>query len=393
MKKKILLVWWYDRQDLIAPYLEMKDELDITVLFYRFPHQESKEVAESLPFKKIYWLDYISPYQLLNDIQPEKVLFFGIESVLTISLIAAAKIKNIPTAYISHGLRGDLNEVIKIDSQPISIERYQKSNKNYNEKKWHTLVFLFLVFSIKKPSSFKLIFEVLRSEIKYKNTFERLQSIKSKWRKVDQYYLYAPENALLIQEIDHPDPKNIFYTGPFIIDSLFKEFNDVKKIDNKDYLLLIDQPLYTFTVEQKIAFYKKIANIAQANNKRLVVKLHPMDYKKDFNISNIQWLKTNENMTQFIMESSGILGFFSTMLLPIICYKKCILFETNSSNLVKKWEEFKVIKRVNLQSFQEKDIHFDSFIINENSRKDFIKQFVVHIDGQCTQRLKTLILQ
>lgn len=393
MKKKILLVWWYDRQDLIAPYLEMKDELDITVLFYRFPHQETKEVAESLPFRRIYWLDYLSPYHLLKDIQPEKVLFFGIESVLTISLIAAAKIKNIPTAYISHGLRGDLNEVIKLDSQPISIERYQKSNKNYNEKKWHTLVFLFLVFSLKKLSSVKLIFEVLRSEFKYKNTFERLQSIKSKWRKVDQYYLYAPENAILMQELDHPDSKNIFYTGPFIIDSLFKEFKEAAQVNSKDYWLLIDQPIYTFTTEQKIEFYQKLVNVAQANNKNLVVKLHPMDYEKDLNISNIQWIKTNNNMTQLIMESCGILGFFSTMLLPIICYKKCILFETNSTSLVKKWEDIQVVKRVNLESFQEKDINFDGLIIDEKSRNKFIQQFVVHMDGQCTQRLKSLILQ
>lgn len=393
MKKKILLVWWYDRLDLIKPYLEMTNEFEITVLFYRFPHQENLSVAEKLPFRRIYWLDYVSPYQLLKDTQPEKILFFGVESVLTICLIAAAKIKKIPTVYISHGLRGSLEEVIKNSNEPTSVERYQKTNKDYNEKKWHTLVFLFLTFSFNKISSIKFIIEVFKSEIFYKNTFEKLKFIRSSLRKVDEYYLYAPENALLFNELDEPNRNNIFYTGPYIIDSIFKELLEYKDFPEKDYWLLIDQPVNILEYEQKNNFYNKLANIAQKNNKKLFVKLHPMDFDKISNVQhpNIEWIKEHHQVAQLIMEASGVIGFFSTLLLPIICYKKCILFETNSNNLVKKWADINVIKRLDIQQFEEKDLNFDSLYIDEKFRQNFIDRFIVYTDGKSSERLKFLI--
>lgn len=391
-KKKVLLVWWYDRRDLIAPYLEMKEEIEFTVLFYRFQEQEDKSVADSLPFRRIYWLDYLTPYQLLRDVKPEKILFFGNDGALTISLIIAANVQNIETCYVSHGLRSELSEVQENLEAPKTIDRYKKDNKYYTSKKWHTILFLLMTTSLKNLRTFRVVYELLRAEFKYSNNIEKLINIQNPLRKVKSYYLFAPENAIMIHGIDHPDSAQIHYTGPYMMDELFK-FLHQSQDGKKQNWLMIDQPIAGFDFEQRAMLYQKIAESATKRNSRLMVKLHPMEYGRNpGENSGIIWLKNVSNLNELIAASEGVLGFYSAMLLPMISFKKCILFDTNATVLTQKWKDMGVVRLLDPKSFEKDEIDFESFEIPEKNRENFIRQFVVYTDGKCTQRLKSLIL-
>lgn len=391
MKKKILLVWWYDRLDLIEPFLSMQDEVEFTVLFYRFPEQENKAVADTLPFRRIFWLDYLSPYSLLMDVQPEKVLFFGNESVGTISLIAAANVMKIETCYVSHGLRSSLDEVIVVKDSVQTIDRYREDNKYYTAKKWHTLLFLFLVISFRNLKTIHLVLQVLYAEFKIKNTFKKLLFITNPLRKVKKYYLFAPENSLMMNELDHPHSSQIKYTGPYMMDQLFQEMN-TKSDDFKNYWLVIDQPIAQLTSEERFDFYKSIGHQANSKGKKLKVKLHPMEYDRiQENDANIEWVKQSSDLSKLINEASGIIGFYSALFLPIITFKKCILFDTGSTQLVHKWSDMEVVKLLNIKDFDIADINFDNFDVSESNKQKYIHQFVAYTDGNCTKRLKKLI--
>lgn len=391
-KKKVLLVWWYDRVDLIEPFLSMQDEVEFTVLFYRFPEQEDKKIAEKLPFRRIYWLDYFSPYSILKEVKPEKVLFFGNESTVTISLIAAANIMKIDTCYLSHGLKGELSEIIAGGDTEQTIERYRKDNKYYTSKKWHTVLFLFLVMSFKNLKSISFVIEVLIAEFKIKNSFKKLLFIKNSLRKVKYYYLFAPENALMINELDSPNSNQIYYTGPYMMDPLFKEISNSTFELNK-YWLIIDQPISRFKTEDRFELYSSIGKLAKKQEKKLIIKLHPMNYDiNTVDTHDISWIKHSENLPQLIKDASGVIGYYSTLFLPIISFKKCILFETGSNKLTKKWNDLKVIKLLNLNELKIEDIDFDSFEVSETDRDNYIKQFVVFTDGNCTSRLKKLLV-
>ncbi len=392
MRKKVLLVWWYDRRDLIAPYLEMQDDIEFTVLFYRFPEQEDKSMADTLPFKRIYWLDYHSPYEILNDVNPDKILLFSNFGILTVSLIVAANIRKIETSYVSHGLRSELKDILKNQDTPQTILRYQKDNKYYTSKKWHTLLFLFMTISIRNPRTIKLVMVLLKAEYKFSKDYEKLIYIQDPLRKVSSYYLFAPENALMIHDLDHPDPSKIKYTGPYTLDKIFSDFKNIVPKE-EDYWIIIDQPILGFDFNKRIDLYKEIALKAQSEGKKLYIKMHPMDYDNETeNDSNIIWLKNIDNIGELIGKSSGVLGYYSALLLPVIVYKKCILFNINANIFVEKWNKLGVIKLLDLHNFKIDDIEFSSFKIDEASRRSYIEQFIVYTDGECQKRLESFIL-
>lgn len=395
-KKRILLVWWYDRSDLIAPYLKMQDDIEFTVLFYRFPEQENKKVAESLPFRRIYWTDYLSPYALIRDVRPEKLLFFGNESTLTIALIAAANVLGIPTAYVSHGLKADfLNTVKSMDSKVVNnIERYDENNPIYNKKKWHTLIFLLNLISLKSLNTVFFVFSWIYTDYKVKNKLMKLRSFQNPLRKIKHFYLYAKQNADLIKGTDNASEEQIYYTGPYLMDEVFSQLYQVQPLKTTPrYWLFIDQPILLIKRDDKLQLIEKVANTAKSRGVELVVKLHPMEYELELpEIKNVRWEKDVTNIGELIINSEACLGFYSALMLAVIPFKKTIVFDLGNSYFTNEWAEMGVVKKLNFYNFNDNELNFDNFAVSDIDRGKYIHQFVSFVDGKCTNRLKDLIL-
>ena len=105
-KEKILLIVPPLRQDFYK-YLEQSPNVDFYILF--FVKERDALGVQLPPFIKgqYFWSDYQTPKELLEKINPTKLVFFEIIDQRQISLIVTANHFNYPTFYLEHGAAGD----------------------------------------------------------------------------------------------------------------------------------------------------------------------------------------------------------------------------------------------------------------------------------------------
>ena len=397
---KLLLIWWYDRVDLISPYLEMQDAFDITVLFYRFPEQENKQVAESLPFRRIFWTDYLIVDQLFSDVQPDRIVVFGIESLLTQSILLKARTKKIKTFYVSHGLSLNLEERVAIEEQTISVQvdpRYDRKNPVYNKKKWHTLFFFLTAVNWMKFSSFVYVIRYLLAFVKGTNRFLRLKNLCPEIWAPDKFILYSSSHSNFFKQLLNVEAERFVYTGPYMMDKVFRDYRQAKANPDKNtYWLFIDQPLNAVKFDERLDLMKRVAEVAMANNRKLYVKLHPLEFKKLFqDIPGVVFIREHPNVPELIYNSEKCLGFNSALLLAVIPFKPCYLFKHPQLSLIDEWAETGAIKALDFYSFSDEELMAENKHDDLNGKKRYVEKYLDSydfLDGYSIQRLKHALL-
>lgn len=389
-KKKILLCWWYDRYDLIKPFLMLKEQFEFTVLFYRYKEQE--DLKFDLPFERLYWTKFSSPNDILNLVNPHKIIFMGIENFLTISLLMAAKSKGINTLYLFHGVDGDYFETVSIgkeETEELKLERYRRDSPFYQKNKLHTYKFLLNAITIenivKLPSLLKLAINLKR----YNYLHEALRFSKSETRQADYYLCLAPEYSNFYKFRDAVPESKIINIGPYNFDEVFqglvKRGNHSHK--DEDYWLLIDQPLVTVDKATKLRLLKTLAGAALKSKKLLIIKLHPQDYSIDFPaLDNTIFVRDEREVIDLIHNAAGCFGYFSTLLLPIIYFKKTYVIKVNDFNLPVKWAETGAAKLLYLNNIDNEDINFD-WRVEPQNLEEYKRKYLQYADGNGLKRI------
>lgn len=397
-KRNLLLIWWYDRTDLISPYLEMKDDFNITVLFYRFPEQENTQVAEHLPFRRIFWTDYLTADQMISDVQPDKIVVFGIESLLTQSILLYAKRNGIATFYVSHGLSLNLDERVAVVEQSISGQvdpRYDQNNPVYNRKKWHSMIFFLSSLSWIKPLTYMFLFKLMWSFVKRTNRFLRLKDLYPELWAPDKFLLYSTYHSVFFKQLLDISDDRFVYTGPYMMDKIFRDYHQAKDNSEKDtYWLFIDQPLLAVKEEDRLELIEKVGRVAMERNKKLFVKLHPLEFKKHFEeIPGVTFIREHNNIPELIHNCEKCLGFNSALLLAVIPFKQCYLFDHPKLNLIKEWSSTGAVKSVDFYQFTAADFNSQEISSRDESVNHFVNLYLMYTDGKCTERLKSALLQ
>jgi hypothetical protein len=406
IKKRILLVWWYDRIDLISPFIKMQEDIEFTCLFYRFKEQENLNFE--MPFKRIYWTDFTSPNQILNLVNPEKVIFFGSGNLLTFGLILASKNKNFPTIFVSHGLQPknvdfrikSFENSLKNENQEVGSKRYNVNNSHYQKKKFHTLFFYLLSFNfsknIKSISDFFKIFFISFCE---RNEYKRLLKLANTFRVFDKYYLFCRNDFHFFKNQDNIKESKVDYIGPYTLDNLFLDFGNSNEAllqsYNERFAIFIDQSITTFSTRDKNQLISKLSFFLKKSNTKLLIKLHPQDYNNQqyYSDDNIVLIKNNTNISTLINDAVGCYGFYSAMLLPIILHKKTICFDLGiAPDITNEWSHYKMIKLVDSINFDERDVDFEFYDETGKIKDEFIYNCLTYTDGKCTERLHQLLL-
>ena len=400
----ILWCWWYDRKDLVSPLFPIMNGLKNHFLFYRFKAQEKLDFQ--LPGTIHYWTDYNSPYQILSRIQPDKVVFMGIENLLTVGLRSACRKLGIKTIYLSHGLTTSYENTVSNNKLGLSLidERYSKYQHYYQKQKWRTL--LFCLNAILKASSLKekiYIAKLVYVFSRFNNVHERLAKSKSEYRLADAYVVFTKHLARLLKERDGVEESRMIEIGPYSLDHLFKKLASPANSDTLNnwgnYLLMIDQPLGKVSLEHQLLFWNNLANFTEKSNLKLVVKLHPSSYPKSNPIDhpNCIWVRDEEDISDLIYGASGCFGYFSALLLPIILFKPVILFNPTDQPLIDEWSGLGVVGLLPYPDFTFQDFkkvlnYFETNGSISSNMDLYIEKYIYKADGEGTARLRDVLL-
>ena len=394
-KKNILLNWDASRADLMEPFIALKDDFNFSVIWYKAKPEHRK----THPFPEYFFGDFRSPYHLLKKLQPERVVFFGVHSFPQIALNTAAKNKGIPTFTMHHGV---------FNSNIVSIAKLRREMGIVKKRKpINSLSSLYFYFSALKWSNrvdFWKYFKFPFLLYKY-GTEEALKKSVFGARLPDKYIQLSPHNSIFYKELDHLDSneKFLFIGHPWFDKFLTSPINgSIKNEPQIPYWLLIDFPNIESNIgfkkigpERKINFYKKLSAIAQKNGCRLKIKLHPAGFESSYNYKNdnIDLVK-EADIVSLVQEAKKCLGFYSTLLFPIVYLKKhCIVFDleldiANQRELV----DLGVVTKLDIDHFTE-----DQLFPQINSKEyeyaaaEFIRRYLFYTDGKAMERLKNIL--
>ena len=187
-KKKAILVWFEmeRRLELLQPFIDMSDDIEFVHLHFRT--REERKVNQS-PFEIIYWFDYASPYQLIKKHNPDFIVG-ATEGLLSISLIAAAKEKNIPFYGMQHGFTTEnFLSIIKNEKRGFA--------DTFKKLKTHLKTTTFYFSSLRFRTLGKLFQYSYLFKLFYHNFPETaLDKTKYEWVKPDYYICFSEISSL-----------------------------------------------------------------------------------------------------------------------------------------------------------------------------------------------------
>lgn len=389
MKKKILLVWWYNRNDLWKPFEAIMDSFDYSFLFYKYPEEDNGD----FPYTAHYWSEFSSAEDILKKIRPHKVVFFGVVSHYTIALNYICKKNGVPTYQVEHGVRATLSEALKLEKVEFNPSKTIKVVEKSLSSKLHPLLFYLRTFTVGDlgvVSKFLKIFYLLRKYPRYK----ALSTLPFAERRPDKYIVFTEWLGEIYIERDGALKQELVPIGNYFFDEYFKKHKGGREEETSEkYYLLIDQPVYDIFEEietgDRTVFYQKLANFALQNQAKLYIKLHPADYQRaDLpEIANALYIKDADNVA-LLNKSTGCFGFFSTLLIPAIYQKPTVLFKIKSLQMVEDWKNIGIIDLLDFFKFQSIDIDFQKLANRQDSKSEFIEKYLYKADGQALTRLK-----
>jgi len=394
---KVLLNWDTTRRDLLEPFIALKDDIDFVIIW----GDRQADDKKNHPFAQVYFTDYKTPYQLLKEVKPDKVLLFSINSFTHVALNLAAKNLRIPTYVMHHGVHhADLIEMNKVREK---IGLHQKRRLVSSRQ---SLWFYFSALQLKNIGQLYSYFRFAWIRQKRDRLLAAEKCVFDA-RLPDHYINLSPHNAVLAKRIDHIESdEKFFYIGHPFFDAILSRLNELNEKDEKtgeDYFLLIDFPnienhlsFKLMTAEKKLEFYKKLSAIAKAEGCRLKVKLHPFGFNSPYNYQddNIDLVYEAE-MAPLIHYAKKCFSFFSTLLIPIIYHKgSCFIIHIGDDRqLQKDLVELGVAQKLDAFNFRADDIAGNNEnAISEKAYQAFIERYLYYTDGKATERLKNILL-
>ncbi|WP_139135243.1 polysialyltransferase family glycosyltransferase [Roseivirga sp. 4D4] len=394
-KLKLLFNFGYSRSSWIYPIERLTDHFDITYIFYV---DQRQEVSSNTHQKKVYWSEFESAQDLLDQIKPDKVVFMDLSSVVAIALNYVARKKGISTYILQHGFFNDYREYRQ--RQKLYLNQAIEKSKSLRKTEPQISSFSatgFLKKSIRKSDLFyfwKLIpFLILR------NKFD--ERLAAKWvrfsaRIPDKYICYTSVNAQYHRQLDNPKETKFHYIGNPELDK-FLNLN-LQEDNFQEYYLHIDQPLaenqygeHLFSKVQMVNFYKKLNAFCKQEGLRLLIKLHPESYSGGWfpQDANIKYIRQHHDLPSLIAGAKGCSSFFSTLALPAMLYKPVVLFKVSPSIFL---DHIKSLKMAWIHDFENGTLSSQDLHIQEGRHVDkFIEDYFYSLDGKSIDRLRVLM--
>ena len=189
-----------------------------------FHVEEKKYHLKEKVFKSIYWLDYTSAIDLINNIKPYKILFQDINSLEALSLNIAAQNKKIETYIVEHGMAGKLRMSIARDNLDFWKKKDVNIKNDLSKDKFLSLLFLFRSFNLLRIILLVNVLKFIYFIRKY-GLFIGVEKLKFKERLPNKYINFTKHNAKYVIERDKLNEKDIIEVGNPYFDEFMKKKN------------------------------------------------------------------------------------------------------------------------------------------------------------------------
>jgi len=404
-KKKLLLVWGHHRKDWKEVFDRIREDFEYTYLFWVFPEDDPSSGQQE--DRVIYWSQYRSAQAILKEVQPDKVVFLGLDAPNSIALLTACRNQKITTLFLQHGVTHSLDHFIFLIKQKSKQKLDQvAATSQPQDKRRLYLVLTSFFFRSMRLQNLLTIWDFIRLQY-YKRSLvvhEALQEVAGKRRWANQYLVFSTYNAQLYIERDKVPMERLIEVGMPSMDTYFQHAPMYQTQIEEPYLLLIDQPLAEnksfnnkslgISKEQMNSFYLKLNEYALKVKCKLYIKLHPFSYEDDFRVEhpNIVYLKDADNQ-RLIFESTAIFGMYSTMMVPALYFKKCCVFKIwEKGRLENCAEELEIAQILNFFTFTSDDINVINFEKNPQGLEKFVTRYFFKADDQAAGRIRSNLL-
>lgn len=392
----LLLNWNYYRADITEPLLQLAEQFELVFLHDYAPSDKTGCVQE---FTRIFWNNYASPYDLLNEIKPAKIVFYDCESFHQVGLVVAARNKGIRTFVLEHGLRGGYE--VEIEKQkyyhslknPVTVYHHPVSGVSTISHRNLTLLFYLRALKFRDILSLPCVFKFIYSRKKYGLTYG-LNRVKNKFRYADFYINFTEKNASYIMVRDGVPLNRFRLCGNPSFDNFFAKAKKFVPSMEEKYILLLDAPfsdtdVFGMTKEDKNSFLIKLNDFAISKGMKLKVKLHPLSYSSDyfFRHDNISYHRA-EDIVPLIFNSSACVHVHMSSLMPLaMLYKPYLFFNT--------YPEYNIdIAELNIPSYNYYDFKKEALSIrelDENSKQRIVKDYLYDTDGRAIERIQNVL--
>lgn len=389
MKKKGILIWFEmdKRIEFLQPFIDMSDKIDFVHLFFRT--KEERQIQLS-PFEVIYWFDYRSPYQLLKKHKPDFIIG-ATEGLLYISLIAAAKEKNIPYYGLQHGFTTE-----NLATLFRKVKRQSLFSISLLKKHFYTTRFYFGSLKLRNAG---FLFQYINLFILFYSRFaeDAIGKNRYKWVKPDYYICFSEISCVHYKKLYDLNDSEIKFIGIPSLDDFFREISSLKPDTGiEKYFILIDtcfidyhKPISQAQIQR---CYQTLVTYCRQNDAKLYIKLHPRNYMSpglidDDSISFIRNIEMAA-LAKLIINSKGCFGFYSTLTMPIAFIRPTI--QIKFDDIVEPALAANNITPVlDFYTFQVSDIQFHPF---DDIHTELKTRFLFATDGNSAERLKEILL-
>lgn len=372
-KKHFLVIWPTIRKDWVSTFYQLEDQFEFTFIPSTFPQEPN--FADG--FNCRYWSEFKSIPEILDELQPDGIIFMSIESGLSIATNYLAQKRGIQTILLQHGIFTNYRDYRVREKLWRKESRAKEARSDHQAKGFSSLKFL--KASLRGIDRIHLFPIALFTKTQQKfGPYWAAKHLPLKIKRAHLYLCYSPYNATIHRETDRIAEGKIRYIGSPELMAYLEPQSD---LIHEPFYLHIDQALAensfgeeTVSKEQMIDFYLKLNDFCSSQEAKLYIKLHPESYNSNWlpQDKNIVYLRHCDNFNRVIQSARGCFGFYSTMIIPTIYWKPIILFQIQYSGLQEEIKKLEVAQVLNFWNFDPAEFEFRTNNKKEQIRKRFI---------------------
>ncbi|KAA3436584.1 polysialyltransferase family glycosyltransferase [Rufibacter hautae] len=405
-KPNLLVVCDYNRKDFLDLFKVCKQDFNFYFIEYASKNEVKNEAYKEYG-QILFWKDYNDAFDLLDKINPCKVIFFFIESYNHVALNVACKERSIITCHLEHGFR---DYELKASLEKITSLHKTKKHlylldvlSNFLVKAKTRLFFKRTVQKVSsEPKEFLERYYAVRSKNSIFNTFKL---INSSYRTADLYISFSPKIYKAHQLADHleENQKVVFIGLPS-----FDQWSDLQSSSQRlKAVLFIDQAfvkqgLLGWTKSYKERFVSKLTEECGKAGYILFAKIHPLEEPSGWDTLQSQGklkLIDNDGFSELVSKVEVVMGFYSTLLMPLVAFPHTTIITLENHPVDEVFpSKFLVDSGVGHPVYQIENLSQVLSSIDELhksqllNKKSFIENWMFKLDGKAGERLREVLL-